>query len=71
MMTPLPRHDANASGQQPSAGDVRDDRPDGAARYPWRERSLETGLGYGRSSGYGTRLHFEDGHVDPIFRSHW
>lgn len=35
------------------------------------DRVREAGLGYGRSSGYGTRLHFEDGHVDPMFRSHW
>ncbi|WP_027079714.1 hypothetical protein [Luteimonas mephitis] len=31
-------------------------------------RQRDFGIGYGNSSGYGTDLHYVDGHVDPIFR---
>lgn len=31
-------------------------------------RSRDFGVGYGSSSGYGSALHFIDGHVDPPFR---
>jgi len=35
-------------------------------RHLHRERDF--GIGYGNSSGYGSELHYVDGHVDPIFR---
>lgn len=46
---------------------------DGPAATPVLElhRQRQPGFGYGRSGGYGTRLHFTDGHVDAMFRSHW
>ena len=31
-------------------------------------RQRDFGIGYGNSSGYGSELHYVDGHVDPIFR---
>jgi hypothetical protein len=31
-------------------------------------RRRDFGIGYGNSSGYGSELHYVDGHVDPIFR---
>lgn len=31
-------------------------------------RPRDFGIGYGNSSGYGSELHYVDGHVDPIFR---
>jgi hypothetical protein len=31
-------------------------------------RQRDFGIGYGNSSGYGSDLHYVDGHVDPIFR---
>jgi hypothetical protein len=31
-------------------------------------RRRDFGSGYGYSSGYGSELHYVDGHVDPIFR---
>lgn len=31
-------------------------------------RAREFGVGYGSSSGYGSVLHFTDGHVDAPFR---
>jgi hypothetical protein len=31
-------------------------------------RQRDFGIGYGNSSGYGSELHYLDGHVDPIFR---
>ena len=31
-------------------------------------RARDFGIGYGNSSGYGSELHYVDGHVDPIFR---
>jgi hypothetical protein len=31
-------------------------------------RQRDFGIGYGNSSGYGSELHYIDGHVDPIFR---
>lgn len=31
-------------------------------------RVRDFGVGYGSSSGYGSLLHFIDGHVDPPFR---
>ena len=33
-----------------------------------QRRERDFGIGYGNSSGYGTDLHYVDGHVDPIFR---
>lgn len=39
---------------------------DVSVRHLHRERDL--GIGYGNSSGYGSTLHFTDGHVDPLFR---
>jgi hypothetical protein len=46
--------------------------PHGAAdavRHVHRERDY--GVGYGNSSGYGSPLHFLDGHVDRMFRFRW
>lgn len=31
-------------------------------------RPRDFGIGYGNSSGYGSELHYVDGHVDPMFR---
>jgi hypothetical protein len=31
-------------------------------------RARDFGIGYGNSSGYGSELHYVDGHADPIFR---
>jgi len=38
----------------------------GPLRHLHRQRDF--GIGYGNSSGYGSELHYVDGHVDPIFR---
>lgn len=35
---------------------------------PHLHRQRDFGIGYGNSSGYGSDLHYGDGHVDPIFR---
>ena len=35
---------------------------------PHLHRRRDFGIGYGNSSGYGSELHYVDGHVDPIFR---
>ena len=72
MATPLSRRNGDGSeGQAPRASNGHDPALDATFPYLQRDRVREAGLGYGRSSGYGTRLHFEDGHVDPMFRSHW
>lgn len=40
--------------------------PDAPHGHVHRERDF--GIGYGNSSGYGSALHFTDGHVDGLFR---
>jgi len=43
--------------------------PDQASQPPRHlHRDRDFGVGYGNSSGYGSDLHYVDGHVDPIFR---
>ncbi len=40
--------------------------PDAPHGHVHRQRDF--GIGYGNSSGYGSALHFIDGHVDAPFR---
>lgn len=40
--------------------------PDAPHGHVHRDRDF--GIGYGNSSGYGSPLHFTDGHVDALFR---
>lgn len=40
--------------------------PDAPHAHLHRQRDF--GIGYGNSSGYGSTLHFIDGHVDAPFR---
>lgn len=60
----------------PSPHPVREDRRTSleALREPVPEpprhlhRPRDFGIGYGNSSGYGSEVHYVDGHVDPLFR---
>lgn len=43
-------------------------QPDAPKTHLHHDRERDFGIGYGNSSGYGTDLHYTDGHVDPVFR---
>ena len=50
--------------EEPLHADTDDRGP--MPRHVHHERTF--GIGYGNSSGYGSVLHFTDGHADALFR---
>jgi hypothetical protein len=68
----------NAIGIQDMQGSRYDfanptDRPEPAPPGDVRHvhHAREFGIGYGNSSGYGSALHFTDGHEDALFKFRW
>jgi hypothetical protein len=55
-----------ASPREPASGPTPRREADAPQRHLHRARDF--GIGYGNSSGYGSELHYVDGHADPIFR---
>lgn len=60
----------NPSSRPPSQGQAAGPAPRQETPAPPRHlhRPRDFGIGYGNSSGYGTELHYVDGHADPMFR---
>lgn len=66
---PAADHVGANGASAPRPGAMRASSPhhrDPPSRHGHRARDF--GVGYGESSGYGSTLHFIDGHVDPPFR---
>jgi hypothetical protein len=66
-MNAIETHDTQGS-RHDSAG--RAERQEATPQMDMRHvhHAREFGIGYGNSSGYGSSLHFTDGHEDALFK---